>query len=142
MSRSLHESRIFEDLRKIYRLIVSSCLTIVGLFRIWDDLFGPSHPGIILPWPRRVLIKRNKKAIILVSSCLGSWLVPSSWPHPGILNQVLFEKRETAKIGVFCFWPNPIILVCRTIILFFTSRPAYNELQCIVAKLCKYCLSN
>ena len=63
---------------------------VIAVILPWDHpgiILGSSwwHPGIILPWPRRVLAKRLVKAIILVSSCPGSWLVPSSWHHPGNL---------------------------------------------------------
>ena len=61
--------------------------------RMIEEFRGPSHPGIILPWPGWAWVKRLVKAIILVLSCPGSWLVPSSWHHPGNLKQGLLKNK-------------------------------------------------
>ena len=61
-----------------------------------------NHPGIILP-------RQLAGAITLASS----WHFESGSA----------EKSEILQICVFSFWPNPIILVYRMIILIFSNRP-------------------
>ena len=82
MSRFLYEARILEDLRKIYRSIASNRLTIVGLSRIYDDLFGPSHPGSSCPGQAlfyKAKCEGNHPGIILPRQLAGAIILASFW---------------------------------------------------------------